>query len=151
MTNHHKLTRHLTSLWIVGLLLLTTACSSTPDEVFLQKAEKISNQLLDAMTAQRYADAVKIYDKRFFERITPQAWQIDLKKLSDKLGTYQSKKITASSVTHGFSTISAVTTVLVFRITYEKTFAVQKFTFMSSEKADNMSLIGHYIDFPEQE
>jgi hypothetical protein len=145
-----KSSTHLITLCLACLLILLTACSTPSDEVYLQKAEKISNQLLDAMANQRYDEAVSLYGERFFERITPEAWKIDLKKLSDKIGQYKSKKITASNVTHGFSTISAVTTVLVYRVNYQKSYTVQKFTFMSNEQADNMTLVGHYIDFPEQ-
>jgi hypothetical protein len=133
-----------------GILLLTTACSTPAKQVFVQKAEVIANQLLDTMAEQRYADTVKFYDPRFFERITPAEWQTILKRLNERLGSYQSRKLTASSVQHGYSTISTATTVLVYHVFYEKNRTVQKFTFLSDEKAENMVLVGHYIDFPEE-
>jgi len=145
-----KLSSHLITLCLASLLILQTACSTPADEVYLQKAEKISNQLLDAIDNKRYDEAIKIYSKRFYEHITPEAWKIDLRKFVEKLGHDKSRKITASSVTHGFNRMSAVTTVLVYRVNYENSYSVQKFTFMSNEQGDEMSLVGHYIDFPEQ-
>lgn len=143
-----------TQFWIAlglsGLLMLLTACSTPSDKVYLQKAEAISNKLLDAMAKQRYDEVVQFYGERFFERVSPEAWKIDLKKLADKLGPYKSREITATSVTHGFSTISLVTTVIVYHVHYQKTYAIQKFTFTSTEQAENMTLVGHYIDFPKQ-
>ena len=136
------------SLCLAGFLLLTTACSTPSNEVFIHKAEIIANQLIDAMAEQRYADAVKFYDPRFFDRITPDEWQQILARLVEKFGDYRSRKLTASSVEHGFSTISKATTVLVYSIYYEKKRTVQKFTFLSDEKSDHMVLVGHYIDFP---
>lgn len=138
------------TLGLTGLLMLLTACSTPDDKVYLQKAEAISNKLLDAMARQRYDEVVQFYGERFFERVSPEAWKIDLKKLTDKLGPYKSRKITATSVTHGFSTISKVTTVIVYRVYYEKSYTIQKFTFMSTEQAEEMTLVGHYIDFPKQ-
>ena len=126
-----RFTRFLIILWLSGILLLSTACSTPSKQVFVQKAEVIANQLLDTMAEQRYADAVKFYDPRFFERITPAEWQTILKRLNERFGSYQSRKLTASSVQHGFSTISTATTVLVYHVLYEKNRTVQKFTFMT--------------------
>ncbi len=135
---------------LTGIVLLLGACSTPSDRTFKQEAEKIANQLLDTMAAENYTDAVKLYDQRFFERITPAEWQTILKRLNEKFGSYHSRKQTASNVKHGFSTISKATTVLVYHVQYQSNYTVQKFTFMSDEKAQNMTLVGHYIDFPEQ-
>lgn len=138
-----------TVLCLTGLLFLTMACSTPSDKVFVQKAQVIANELLDAMAEPNYDKAISFYDLRFFERISTEGWQTILKRLNDKLGKYQSREMTASRVQHGFSTISTATTVLVYRVYYENSYAIQKFTFMSDEKADKMALVGHYIDYPE--
>ncbi len=135
--------------YLTGLLFLATACSTPSDKVFVQKAEVIANQLLDTMAEQNYSKAISFYDARFFERLSTDEWQTILKRLHDKLGQLQSRKMTASRVNHGFSTISTATTVLVYRVNYEKSYAIQKFTFMSDENSEKMSLVGHYIDYPE--
>jgi hypothetical protein len=145
------LTKRSTLFVLSGILLLFTACGSPPKKVFIEEAEKIANQLLDSMSEERYDEAVKFYDPRFFERLTPAEWQTILKRLNERFGSYRSRKMTASSVKHGFSTISTATTVLVYHVHYEKNRTVQKFTFMSDEKAENMVLVGHYIDFPEKQ
>jgi len=134
---------------LTGLLFLAMACSTPSDKIFIQKAEVIANQLLDAMAEPNYDKAISFYDPRFFERISTGEWQTILKRLNDKLGKYQAREMTASRVQHGFSTISTATTVLVYRVNYENSYAIQKFTFMSDEKADKMALVGHYIDYPE--
>ena len=135
---------------VSSLVLLLMACSTPSNKVFKQEAEKIANQVLNSIEKQDYAGTVKLYDQRFFERITPAEWQIILKRLNERFGNYRSHKMTASSVTHGYSTISTTTTVLVYNVQYDKNRTVQKFTFMSDAQAQNMSLVGHYIDFPEQ-
>jgi len=145
---YYKLSKKLA--WI-SLLLLTAACSTPSDKVFLQKAEVVSDELLDAMADEDYDLALNLYDARFFERLSKNEWQTILKRLNEKLGNYQSRKITASNVSHGFSTISTTTTVLVYRVYYEKSYSIQKFTFMSDQKSEKMSLVGHYIDYPEIE
>ncbi len=139
-----------TFICLSGLLVLLSACSTPSDKVFKQRAEVLARQLLDTMAAENYADAVKLYDPRFFERVTPAEWQTILKRLTEKLGSYKSRELTASRVKHGFSTISTATTVLVYHVHYQKSYSVQKFTYMSNAKAENMTLVGHYIDFPVQ-
>jgi hypothetical protein len=136
---------------LTAIVLLLSACDTPSKEEFINEAEKIASRLLDSMAEERYEDAVKLYDPRFFERIPPAEWQIILKRLNERFGSYRSRKMTASSVKHGFSTISTATTVLVYHVQYEKNYTVQKFTFMSDEKAENMTLVGHYIDFPEEQ
>lgn len=150
MTIAKQLSYYGRLIGLAGLVILLSACTSLPDEAYLKKAENISNQLLDALAKQRYDEVVQFYGERFFERVSPEAWKVDLRKLSEKLGAYQSRKITATSVTHGFSTISLVTTVIVYRVNYEKNYSVQKFTFTSTEQAEDMTLVGHYIDFPKE-
>jgi len=135
---------------LVSVVLLTSACSTPDNKVFKQRAQIIAEKLIKDLAEQKYADSIQYYDKIFFERISPAAWQKSLAKVGEKLGTYQSHKITASSVQHGFSTRSTATTVLVYRIYFKKSYTIQKFTFMSDEKADKMRLVGHYVDFPEQ-
>jgi len=136
-------------LLLATLIFLTNACSTPSNKVFKQRAQVTAEKLIKTMAERRFADTIKFYDKVFFERITPLAWQKSLEKVSNKLGAYKSHKMTASSVQHGFSTISTTTTVLVYYIYFEKSYAIQKFTFMSDAKAENMRLVGHYVDFPE--
>ncbi len=133
------------------LILITSACSTPPDATFIDKAKLQAEQLIELMASGNYQQAVKLYGPRFFERIDPQGWITILQRVPEKLGRYQSHKLTSSQVTHGFSTISTATTVLVYRIYYEKSYAIQKFTFTSDEKSENMVLVGHYIDFPKME
>lgn len=129
--------------------LLMSACSSTPDSVFLEKAERISNKMLELIANKQFDKTIDLYDARFFERMPPAQWVRILQKFSEKVGDAKSWKITATSVEPGFSTISAVTTVIVYRVNHERTYSIQKFTFLSDEQADKMDLVGHYIDFPE--
>ena len=140
--------KHLLLLAFLSLFL--SACSAPGDKIFKQRAQIISEKLIKDIAEQKYADAIKYYDKVFFQRITPEVWQKSLAKVGEKLGAYKSHKMTASSVEHGFSTISTATTVLVYRIYFEKSYTIQKFTFLSDEKAENMRLVGHYVDFPDQ-
>lgn len=132
------------------LFLFSTACSTPSDSTFVNKAKIQAEQLIELMARGDYQQAVKLYGPRFFERIDPQGWITILQRVPEKLGSYQSHKLTSTQVTHGFSTISTTTTVLVYRIYYQKSYSIQKFTFTSDEKSENMTLVGHYIDFPPQ-
>ena len=141
--------KHFSYVLAICLVVFLSACSTPPDKVFKQNAQVITEQILDKMAAKNYIEILPFYNRRFFERLTPEQWLDSLEKLDKVLGKYQSRKMTASSVTHGYSTRSLATTVLVYRVIYEKKHAIQKFTFSSDESANNMTLVGHYIDFPE--
>ena len=135
---------------LLFLSVFVLGCS-TPDKEFIHKAEAMGEKLMDSMARQKYDETVLLYDLAFFERIGHAGWITILKRVNEKLGSYKSKEITATRVTRGFSTLGTATTVLVYHVHYEKDFTVQKLTFLSDEKAENMRLVGHYIDYPQQE
>jgi len=136
------------SIFYICIYLLATACSTPSNDVFEKNAQDIATNLFDSLFAKKYEAMFKLYDPRFFERITPVEWVDNLEKLEKKLGPFQSFKQTASDVTQGFSQNSTATTVLVYRVYYEKTYTIQKLTFASNPDASNMRVVGHYIDFP---
>ena len=141
----------ISKLVLLLAVLFVSACDAPPPKsVFKQRAENLAEQLIQTMVNEQYQESVKLYDKRFFERLRPEEWQTILSRINKKLGKYQSHQQSASSVSHGYSKISTSTTVLVYRINYEKSYTVQKLTFTSDAKAENMKLVGHYIDFPKQ-
>jgi len=125
------------------------ACSTPPNSQFKQNAKQIGDQLFGHLAKREYSQLLKLYDKRFFERITPAGWADSLDKLEEKVGRFQTLKQTSSSVQHGFNRNSPATTVLVYRVQYDKTYSIQKLTFISDANAENMRVVGHYIDFPE--
>ena len=135
---------------ILILSVFMLACS-TPDKHFLDKATTMGEQLMDTMAQQKYNETVRLYDPAFFERIDHGGWITILKRVNEKLGTYKSREITAHRVTRGFSSRGTATTVLVYHVHHEKDFTVQKLTFLSDEKGENMRVVGHYIDYPQQE
>jgi len=139
------------SLTAILLGILTSACSAPSKDTFKKNAEVVANQFFNHMAAKEYRELLKHYDKRFFERISPAMWIDNLQKLEKQIGDFQSFKQTASNVEQGFNRASAVTTVLVYRVQYQKSYSIQKLTFLSDANAGNMKIVGHYIDFPETE
>ncbi|NOY67028.1 MAG: hypothetical protein GXP13_06425 [Gammaproteobacteria bacterium] len=135
--------------FIPVMAIILSACSAPSNDVFKKNAEVIATKLFNHLAAKEYTEVIKLYDPRFFERISPTGWVDSLEKLEDKIGAFKSVKQTASNVEQGFNRNSAVTTVLVFRVQYEKTYSIQKLTIISDADATNMRIIGHYIDFPE--
>lgn len=138
-----------TILVAISLTILVSACSAPSKKTFKQNAEIVAEQLFKLMKEEKYIELVKLYDKRFFERLSPAMWVEDLRKLNKKLGEFQSLKETAYSVQLSFNRNSTATTVLVYRIQYQKSYTIQKLTILSDANAENMRIVGHYIDFPE--
>jgi len=143
----------LTKYSLIAILLgiLTSACSAPSKATFKKNAEIVADQFFNHLAAKEYAELVKLYDKRFFERISPAMWVDNLQKLEKQIGDFQSIKQTASSVQQGFNRTSTATTVLVYRVQYQKSYTIQKLTFLSDANAENMKVVGHYIDFPKTE
>jgi len=146
MQNKYKKIKYC--IFYICIYLLASACSTPSNDIFKENAEITATNLFNSLFAKKYEEMFKLYDPRFFEHITPIEWVDNLEKLEKKLGPFQSIKQTASDVTQGFSQNSTATTVLVYRVYYEKTYTIQKLTFASNPDASNMKVVGHYIDFP---
>lgn len=122
------------------------ACSVNKQD--LQLSEDKAGEVYDAISKRQFSTAALMYSPRFYERISKPEWVTLLMSVQDKLGPYKSRVLVNKNVTRGFATISSITTVLVYRVHYEKNTTIEKLTFIRRTPDSNtVELVGHSIDF----
>lgn len=141
-------------LYVISItcsILVVSACSGPSDQALKSQAEAIADQLYQAIAARDFQQASSFYAPEFYERITPQEWILILQSEQEKFGGYQNRKLTGSSVSRGFSTISTTVVVLVYRVYFEKHSTIEKLTFLYHPDSQKFELVGHFIDYTEDE
>jgi hypothetical protein len=123
------------------------SCSSEKEQN-IKMAESAAYDLYEAIKNRQFNTAALMYSDRFYEQISKPQWIRLLTAVQEKYGAYQSRKLVNTAVNFGFSTISGVTTVLVYRVKYEKKTTIEKLTFVrKTPDSKEIELVGHFIDY----
>lgn len=138
-----KIIRFLLFL-ILLVSIATFGCSKNSD---VTNAEKVANNLFEAIKNKDFDTAITFYSPKFFELNPNVNWLEVLINKTNKLGDLSTYELKGWSITNAFGTLESGTYVeLKYSVTYSRYPGTETLTLLKSSTGGELGIVAHSIN-----